>query len=720
MDGEDGAGPGYSRAGRQGGACAGVARRGSRGARLGRSLLRSLPRPHRARSAAFSRRESAPRGAGRDRPCQGLLRSRERVCEGAALSRDLPRGEGRAALRLSRGRDGPARGRVSQGWVLDRGLRRSRGRPRARGGEGPIGEGGALGDRERRGAARGSRLGDPRVVPRARFVRDSGSSREGPRFSPAEPVALGGLGRRASRSPRPRPLRESEVRGDLPGDARGGSLSCPEAVGRASGFGLLLERLALKSLPFLAAGQARRDGSRRGLVSKGVVKKPAEKQADHDIANPALADEGKRRILWADRDMPVLARIRERFEKEKPFKGIRMSSCLHVTSETANLCRALVAGGADLVLIASNPLSTQDDVAASLVRDHGVRVYARRGEDTETFYAHIRAALEHEPQITMDDGADLVSSVIFTTKNMIEKIGSPALRTWAQALKPDQRANLAKRIVGSMEETTTGIIRLRAMERDGVIPFPVMAVNDAMVKHFFDNRYGTGQSTVDGIIRATDHLLAGKTFVVCGYGYCGRGIATRARGLGAHVVVTEVDPVRAIEAVMDGFRVLPMKQAAEEGTFFCTVTGDRGVIRREHFEVMRDGAVLCNSGHFDVEIDLVALKELSKSVTQVREHVEEYTLRSGKRLSVIGQGRLVNLAAAHGHPASVMDMSFAAQALSFEYVVKNKGKLAAKVHDVPKEIDEFVSKLKLETMGIEIDVLTPEQQKYLTSWESGT
>jgi adenosylhomocysteinase len=440
----------------------------------------------------------------------------------------------------------------------------------------------------------------------------------------------------------------------------------------------------------------------------------------NDIANPKLADEGKKRILWADRDMPVLAKTRERFEKEKPFKGMKMSACLHVTSETANLARALVAGGAELVLIASNPLSTQDDVAASLVRDFSVRVYAKRGEDTETFYAHIKAALDHEPSITMDDGADLVSSIIFATKNMVEKIGSPGLRAWAQQLSPEQRANLAKRIVGSMEETTTGIIRLRAMEKDGVIPFPVVAVNDAMVKHFFDNRYGTGQSTVDGIVRATDHLMAGRTFVVAGYGWCGRGVATRARGLGASVIVCEVDPVRAIEAVMDGFRVLPMKQAAKEGMTFCTVTGDKGVIRREHMEAMRDGAVLCNSGHFDVEIDLVALKEMSKSVSVVRENVEEYLLKDGRRIYVLGQGRLVNLAAAKGHPASVMDMSFAAQALASEYVVKNKGKLGAKVHEVPREVDEWVAKLKLETMGIEIDTLTAEQKKYLTSWESGT
>ncbi len=444
------------------------------------------------------------------------------------------------------------------------------------------------------------------------------------------------------------------------------------------------------------------------------------KQPANDIANPKLADEGKRRILWADRDMPVLTKIRERFEKEKPLKGMKMSACLHVTSETANLCRALTAGGADLVLIASNPLSTQDDVAASLVRDFGVKVFARRGEDTETFYAHIQAALEHEPTVTMDDGADLVSTVIFITKGMFEKIGSPKVRAWAQSLSADQRANLAKRIVGSMEETTTGIIRLRAMERDGVIPFPVVAVNDAVVKHFFDNRYGTGQSTVDGIVRATDHLMAGKNFVVAGYGWCGRGVATRARGLGANVIVTEVDPVRAIEAVMDGFRVLPMKQAAKEGMVFVTVTGDRGVIRKEHFEQLRDGAVLCNSGHFDVEIDLVTLKDMSKSVTTVRENVEEYLMKDGRRIYVLGQGRLVNLACAHGHPASVMDMSFAAQALATEHAIKNKGKLGAKVHEVPREVDAWVARLKLETMGIQIDELTDEQKKYLSSWESGT
>lgn len=440
----------------------------------------------------------------------------------------------------------------------------------------------------------------------------------------------------------------------------------------------------------------------------------------NDIANPKLADEGKKRILWADRDMPVLAKIRERFAKEQPFKGMKMSACLHVTSETANLCRTLVAGGADLVLIASNPLSTQDDVAASLVRDFGVRVYAKRGEDTETFYSHIKAALDHEPTITMDDGADLVSSIIFTTKKMFDKIGSQTLKTWATGLDEVARANLAKRVVGSMEETTTGVIRLRAMERDGVLPFPVIAVNDAMVKHFFDNRYGTGQSTVDGIVRATDHLMAGKTFVVAGYGWCGRGVANRARGLGANVVVTEVDSVRAIEAVMDGFRVLPMKQAAKEGGIFCTVTGNHEVIRKEHFESMRDGAVLCNSGHFDVEIDLKALKAMAKSVTTVRDNVEEYLLKDGRRIYVLGEGRLVNLAAAKGHPASVMDMSFAAQALASEYTVKNKGKLGSKVHTVPAEVDQWVAKLKLESVGVEIDVLTESQKKYLSSWESGT
>ncbi len=449
------------------------------------------------------------------------------------------------------------------------------------------------------------------------------------------------------------------------------------------------------------------------------VKAPKQEKNNSDIANPKLADDGKRRVLWADRDMPVLARIRQRFEKEKPLKGLKMSACLHVTSETANLCRALVAGGADLVLIASNPLSTQDDVAASLVRDFGVRVYARRGEDTDTFYAHIKAALEHEPTVTMDDGADLVSTVIFATKGMFEKIHA-SIRPWAQGMKADERAALSKRILGSMEETTTGIIRLRAMERDGVIPFPVVAVNDAVVKHFFDNRYGTGQSTVDGIIRATDHLMAGKSFVVAGYGWCGRGIATRARGLGANVIVCEVDPVRAIEAVMDGFRVLPMKQAAKEGMVFCTVTGDRAVIRKEHLAEMRDGAVLCNSGHFDVEIDLVALKEMSKKVEEVRENVEEYTMKDGRRIYVLGQGRLVNLACAHGHPASVMDMSFAAQALATEYAVKNKGKLEARVHEVPKEVDAWVAKLKLESMGVAIDELTAEQKHYLSSWESGT
>ncbi len=454
-------------------------------------------------------------------------------------------------------------------------------------------------------------------------------------------------------------------------------------------------------------------------MAKPEKKTGANTSTNYDIANPALADEGKKRILWADRDMPVLTSIRERFAKEKPLKGMKMAACLHVTSETANLCRALVAGGADLVLIASNPLSTQDDVAASLVRDFGVRVYAKRGEDTNTFYAHIKAALEHEPTVTMDDGADLVSTIIFISKGMFDKVHE-SIRPWAQSLSKEQRAALAKRVTGSMEETTTGIIRLRAMERDGVIPFPVVAVNDAVVKHFFDNRYGTGQSTVDGIVRATDHLMAGKSFVVAGYGWCGRGVATRARGLGAQVTVCEVDPVRAIEAVMDGFRVVPMAQAAKEGSVFCTVTGDRAVIRKEHFASMRDGAVLCNSGHFDVEIDLVALKDMSKSVETVRENVQEYTLKDGRRIYVLGEGRLVNLACAHGHPASVMDMSFAAQALATEHAIKNKGKLDSRVHEVPKEVDAWVAKLKLETMGVEIDTLTDEQKHYLSSWESGT
>jgi adenosylhomocysteinase len=439
-----------------------------------------------------------------------------------------------------------------------------------------------------------------------------------------------------------------------------------------------------------------------------------------DIKDSKLAPQGKKRILWADRDMPVLARIRERFEKEKPLQGVRLSACLHVTAETANLARTLQAGGADMVLVASNPLSTQDDVAASLVQDFGVAVFAIREENNDTYYRHIVAALEHEPQVTMDDGADLVSAMIFVALDRLDDVHAQ-VRSWAQKLPPAERQRLIGQVVGSMEETTTGVNRLRAMERDGVLRFPVIAVNDAQTKHFFDNRYGTGQSTLDGIIRATNLLLAGRKIVVCGYGWCGKGVALRARGLGARVIVTEVDPIRALEAAMDGLDVMPLSKAAPVGDIFITVTGNSGIIRREHFVAMKDGAVVCNSGHFDVEVELPALKEEAADIhTNVRSQVDEYKLKSGRRIYVLGQGRLVNLAAAEGHPPSVMDMSFATQALTTEYCVQNKGKLAPKVHTVPREVEEFVSSHKLASMGIEIDQLTADQKRYMSGWEQGT
>jgi adenosylhomocysteinase len=439
-----------------------------------------------------------------------------------------------------------------------------------------------------------------------------------------------------------------------------------------------------------------------------------------DIKDAKLAPQGKKRILWADHDMPVLARIRERFEKEKPLEGLRLSACLHVTAETANLARTLQAGGAELVLVASNPLSTQDDVAASLVQDYGTAVFAIREENNDTYYRHIVAALEHEPQVTMDDGADLVSAMIFVALERLDDVHAQ-VRAWAQSLKPADRKRLISQVIGSMEETTTGVNRLRAMERDGVLKFPVIAVNDAQTKHFFDNRYGTGQSTIDGIIRATNMLLAGRRLVVCGYGWCGKGVALRARGLGSKVIVTEVDPIRALEAAMDGFEVLPIAKAAPIGDIFITVTGNAAIIRREHFVVMKDGAVVCNSGHFDVEVELPALKEEAAEVhAGVRPHVDEYRLRNGRRIYVLGQGRLVNLAAAEGHPSSVMDMSFATQALATEFCVQNKGKLGPKVHTVPLEIEEFVARHKLASMGIEIDQLTAEQRRYMSGWEQGT
>jgi len=416
-----------------------------------------------------------------------------------------------------------------------------------------------------------------------------------------------------------------------------------------------------------------------------------------DIAHPEFANEGRKRIEWADNDMPVLGEIRRRFSKEKPLKGLRISACLHVTAETANLMRTLKAGGADLVLCASNPLSTQDDVAASLVKHYGVKVFARKGENRKTYYDHIETAIAHKPNITMDDGADLVSTI--HAKHLY----------------------LAEGICGSMEETTTGVIRLRAMEQDGALKFPVFAVNDANTKHLFDNRYGTGQSTIDGIIRATDVLLAGKVVVVAGYGWCGRGVANRARGMGATVIVTEVDPLRALEAAMDGFMVMPMKDAAKIGDIFITLTGDKKVLRAEHFKAMKNGAIVCNSGHFDVEIDITTLKRLAKKVRKgVRNNVDEYVLRNDKSIFLLAEGRLVNLAAAEGHPACVMDMSFAVQALMAEYVYRNREKFQPKVYSIPEEIDKWVARIKLRTMGIKIDTLTPEQKKYLASWGEGT
>jgi adenosylhomocysteinase len=416
----------------------------------------------------------------------------------------------------------------------------------------------------------------------------------------------------------------------------------------------------------------------------------------HDVKDLALAPEGVRRIEWADRQMPVLAAIRERFEREQPLTGYRISACLHVTSETANLMRTLKAGGADVVLCASNPLSTQDDVAAALVEEFDTAVFAIKGEDNDTYYEHIEAAVDHKPQVTMDDGADVIG-----------------------VLHSHRREQLGD-IVGGTEETTTGVIRLRALERDGALGFPVIAVNDAKTKHFFDNRYGTGQSTIDGIIRATNILLAGRKFVVAGYGWCGRGVALRAKGMGAHVIVTEVDALRALEAAMDGYEVLPMSKAAEVGDIFVTATGDKAVITREHIERMQDGAVLANTGHFNVEIEIPALRALAVETRTLRQFVDEFRLENGRRIYLIADGRLMNLSAAEGHPAQVMDMSFANQALSAEYLVANAATLERHVYPVPEDIDKEIARLKLETMGVAIDHLTEEQEKYLASWDEGT
>jgi adenosylhomocysteinase len=415
-----------------------------------------------------------------------------------------------------------------------------------------------------------------------------------------------------------------------------------------------------------------------------------------DVKDLNLAGRGKTRIEWANQWMPVLQSIRKRFIKERPLEGVRVSACLHVTTETANLAITLRDGGADVVVCASNPLSTQDDVAASLVSDYNIPVFAIKGEDDTTYYSHIMSALDHKPQITMDDGADVVTALLTKRKDLIPGI------------------------IGSTEETTTGVIRLRSMAKEGVLKFPVISVNDADTKHLFDNRYGTGQSTLDGVIRATNLLLAGLRVVVSGYGWCGRGVAMRAKGMGSDVIVTEVNPTRALEAVMDGFRVMPMPEAAKIGNVFITVTGDKSVITSDHFKAMRDGAVVANSGHFNVEIDIPALEKMSLSKRQTRDSVEEYTLRDGRKIYLLGEGRLVNLAAAEGHPAVVMDMSFANQALSAEYLVKNGKNLEAKVYPVPADIDQNVAKLKLEAMGVTIDKLTPEQEQYLASWSEGT
>jgi len=416
---------------------------------------------------------------------------------------------------------------------------------------------------------------------------------------------------------------------------------------------------------------------------------------NYDIKDPALAPDGKKRIEWASREMPVISLIKDRFTKEKPLKGIRISGCLHITTETANLALTLRDGGADLVLCASNPLSTQDDVAAALV-DYDIPVNAIKGEDEKTYYKHINTVLDAKPHLTVDDGADLVTT----------------LHT--------KRADLISNVIGGTEETTTGVIRLRSLERAGRLKYPIIAVNDAQTKYLFDNRYGTGQSTIDGITRATNILWAGKKVVVCGYGWCGHGIALRAKGLGSQIIVTEVEPVRALEAVMDGYQAMPLIEAAKLGDIFITVAGDKNVIDKAHLQIMRDGAILANSGHFNAEINIPALESLARSKRRIRPFVDEYTLKDGRHLYLLGEGRLINLAAAEGHPASVMDMSFANQALCLEYMVKNKGSLEIKVHPVPEEIDKQVARLKLNSMGINIDSLTPEQKQYLTSWEQGT
>jgi len=440
---------------------------------------------------------------------------------------------------------------------------------------------------------------------------------------------------------------------------------------------------------------------------------------DYDIKDISLAKKGQLRMEWAEKAMPVSKLIRSRFDKEKPLKGIRLSACLHVTTETAVLMRTLLAGGAKLSLCASNPLSTQDDVAAYLVKELNIPVFAIKGEDSKTYYTHIQKALAHFPNLTMDDGADLVSSLHFIALKKWKEL-SPSVRKWAEGLSPSKREEMIQGVIGGTEETTTGVIRLRSMEETGVLHFPIIAVNDAETKHFFDNRYGTGQSTIDGIIRATNRLMAGATFVVSGYGWCGKGLAMRAKGMGANVIVTEVSPLRALEAVMDGYRVMPIAEAAGVGDIFCTVSGNVKVIRKEHFLKMKDGAIIANSGHFNVELDLDGLRQVTKSQRKIRDFVEEYQLRQGRKIYLLGEGRLINLASAEGHPSSVMDMSFANQALASEYLVKHHRTLKKRVYPVPLEIDQEIARIKLLSMGIQIDQLTKEQALYLSSWEQGT
>ncbi len=448
--------------------------------------------------------------------------------------------------------------------------------------------------------------------------------------------------------------------------------------------------------------------------------KPEGDQRAYDVADLSLAGAGWKRVEWADRFMPVLQTIRERFERERPLDGVRVSACLHVTTETANLVRTLVAGGADVVLCASNPLSTQDDVAAWLVEGLGVGVYAVKGEDDQRYYEHIRAALEHRPVITMDDGADVVGAIHLLALDRLDDL-APPVREWALGLTGEERKQVVETVLGSTEETTTGIVRLRAMAEDGVLQFPVMAVNDSLTKHMFDNRYGTGQSTIDGVLRATNLLLAGATVVVAGYGWCGRGVAMRARGAGANVIVTEIEPLAALEATMDGFRVMPMAEAAPQGDLFITLTGNAHVIREEHFRAMKDGAIVCNSGHFDIEIDVERLEQISEApASELRPFVEEFVV-NGNRIALLGEGRLINLAAAEGHPASVMDMSFANQALGAEYLLSEEGRrLSKRVHRVPDSLDREIARLKLASMGVEVDTLTEEQVRYLRSWDVGT